>query len=408
MRLTKIVIQNYKSIENQEINLDGKSFFLIGGNGVGKTSAGAALIDLLEKNFPSNPVTNGKRDGYIEFSMDDGSKLFAKLDNEAKARIYYETNDGFEVATTADLLKKLGGDAHKFSIDAFLTMQPKPRRELLQKIVGIDLDELNDREKLLEDNRRLLKVQLKEQQGRIEPYDHNLIGITEFEDPDKYQHQKTEMLIFNEKYKDAEKAVDQMRTEIEELTLKLKTLTDRMKKGEDYLNHHSPFTPEQIEETETKYQEAKSLVNEVNKAQRLHKEFTRAEELEGKVKEFDKKILDVRRNKTELITANPLPADGLEFNEDGVLTLNGLPFEENQISTSSKVIAGLQIAESMLGKIKYIHFDASILDKNSSRKVLKWAESKGLQLCLERAVWEGGPLTVELVDESMTLEPAEA
>lgn len=397
MRVKKIFIENYKAIASQEIDLDGKSFFLIGGNGVGKTSAGSALIDLLEKNFPSNPVKNGERSGYIEFLLDDGSKLFAKLENGEKARIYYETVDGFEVATTAEVLKKFSGDAHKFNIDDFLRMQPKPRRELLQKLVGLDLEDINEREKMAEEARRVAKIKLKEQQGRIEPYDEALVEINEFEDADQYLTAANNMRLENQRYDDAKKVYDDLLKEIVDLENRLEGLKKREQRGREYLNRDK-YSEDDINFKLAQYEDAKKKINEVEKAKRLHKEFLRAQELEESVKDLDEKILKIRKEKNDLIHSNPLPADGLQFDESGDILLNGLPFESNQISTSAKVIAGLQLAESMLGKIKYIHFDASVLDKDRAREVLTWADSKGLQLCLERAEWDGGPLTVEIVD----------
>jgi hypothetical protein len=90
----------------------------------------------------------------------------------------------------------------------------------------------------------------------------------------------------------------------------------------------------------------------------------------------------------------------LEFGVDGGLTLDGLPFEDSQIATSRKIIAGIQIAMSMLGEIKYLHFDGAALDKASADHILKYAEDNGLQLCIERPIWEGGALKLEVYDET--------
>jgi hypothetical protein len=84
------------------------------------------------------------------------------------------------------------------------------------------------------------------------------------------------------------------------------------------------------------------------------------------------------------------------------LEIDGLPFESNQIATSRKMIAALEIAERMLGDIRYLHFDASILDKQNAQKIIDWANERDLQLCLERALWDGGELSYEIIEPQTT------
>jgi hypothetical protein len=46
-----------------------------------------------------------------------------------------------------------------------------------------------------------------------------------------------------------------------------------------------------------------------------------------------------------------------------------------------------------------MHFDASFLDNNSLREVQEWAESKDLQLLIERPDMEGGDITYEIIQD---------
>src|SRR5690606_22475831 len=80
MKVQKFEIQNYKALSgNHEVVPDGSSFFLVGANGKGKSSAGRVLIDLLTKNLPSKPITEGEKDGYVEITFSEGSKIYAKF-----------------------------------------------------------------------------------------------------------------------------------------------------------------------------------------------------------------------------------------------------------------------------------------------------------------------------------------
>src|SRR5690606_37317209 len=85
---------------------------------------------------------------------------------------------------------------------------------------------------------------------------------------------------------------------------------------------------------------------EKNEAIRLAKamkeEQERVVEKENELARWEEEVKRVRQEKEDAIRANPLPAEGLEFDPDGDgLLLNGLPFEDAQVATSAKMIAAL-------------------------------------------------------------------
>ena len=74
--------------------------------------------------------------------------------------------------------------------------------------------------------------------------------------------------------------------------------------------------------------------------------------------------------------------EGFGFTEDGI-TYNGLPLSAQQISSSAIYIAALKLASINVGNVRFLHFDASMLDNRSLQEVRDWAEKQDLQLGIE-------------------------
>lgn len=400
MKVLKFEIQNYMALSgDHEVIPDGSSFFLVGANRKGKTSVGRILIDLLTKNNPSKPVTDGKHEGYVEVTFDDSSKLFAKYDESKKSPILtFITPDGMKAATPKDFFDRLAGPGMTFDINKFLDMQPKPKRAMLEGMVGIDLSGLNQEESMLMNEAKEIRAEVKLQKARVRDYDKKLIDKDEVDIKElslkiamaKSENKRDEQLKID--IKRTESTIAELRARIEEEELHLFELsTVEIETTDDF----------EIQVWESDLEEADNKNIKIRHAKLMHDEEEELEKIELDLKAKEEEIKNVRQAKEDAIRAKPLPADGLEFDPDGDgILLNGMPFEDAQIATSEKMIAALQIAESQLGKIRYLHFDAAILDKENALRVLAWAEKKDLQLCLERPLWDGGELTMEILDKT--------
>lgn len=435
MRIKKFVIENYKAIRGRkEFTPNGASFFLLGGNGVGKTSAGHAIIDMLTRKMPTEPVTDGENAGYLEFTMDNGAKLIGRFLDGQKPVMEFITSDGYNVGSPKELFTKLAGEGMEFNIDDFLKLAPKPLREKLEKIAGLDLTEINEREAKAFDDRKLAKAQLRDQQGRVQPYDVDLVTkepVSAVDISEKIQA----LTAYANDYANYQKGQETLAGEIakghaaiqtmqEELEAYIKHATEKIKNSVDLIiaseeafkKNNADFQamaiPDQaaIDALKTELSNVEKTNQAITEAKQLHKEFVLAQELETKVAKLEQSVKAIREEKEAKIKASPIPAEGVTFSDTGDILIDGLPFQENQIAASRIIIAGIQIASSMLGDIKYLHFDGAALDKENADKVQEYAESKGLQLCIERPLWEGGELKFEIADHTAVAvpEPVEA
>jgi hypothetical protein len=90
---------------------------------------------------------------------------------------------------------------------------------------------------------------------------------------------------------------------------------------------------------------------------------------------------------------------GVSIDSKGI-TIDGLPLERTQISTSKLYTTALRIAAMNLGEVKTLYFDASFLDRKTLEEIEKWANEIGLQLLLERPDWNGGEIKYELIQST--------
>lgn len=400
MRIVKFIIENYKALKgNNEFNPSGASFMLIGANGQGKTSAGRAIIDFLTKSVPSKPVTEGEEAGYVEYIFDNGQKLLAKFSENGTNKLELLSPEGLKINTPKELIQKLTGTGMSFNIDEFMSMAPKPRRELLEKIAGVDLSDLNAKEKELEDLRRDANAESKAALARVKPYDPKLAELEEVDVTESIDT-LTQMNAANAAYEKVTKGIESRTNmiasyvdQINEIQAKLNICSYEIEAGNAWLKSNRLFTDKEIENQEILIKQA----DEIKEAKRIQKDDQDYQIKLEKAKEYDALIKVLRDEKERTIKSAKLPAEGLEFNGDDLM-IDGFPFEDSQVAASRKLIAAVQIAASMLGDIKYLHFDGAALDKQSADKILDWAEKNDLQLCLERPLWEGGGVKMEIIE----------
>ena len=194
-------------------------------------------------------------------------------------------------------------------------------------------------------------------------------------------------------------SITRSREEIRRLEMLIKAENDKIKEAESQLNDIDPVDEFELavwEDNLSKADEKNTEIREAKRQKVINDQYDKAVE---KLSKVEGQIKEVREEKEEAIKSKPLPADGMTFDPDGDgILLNDLPFEDEQVASSAKVIAALQIAAAQLGEVRYLHFDAAYLDKDNAFKVLTWAENNDLQLCMELPVWEPEALKMEVYD----------
>ncbi len=443
-RIRTISAINLKAISELSIDFNGCTAIITAGNNEGKTTFLTTLVNRIKGIKPEYIVKKGEEKGEQSITLTTGETFKWVFDINGKDRLQYISADGtIKTAVTKAIANKYFPEL--FDVDEFMKATPSLRVKMFQKLVGIDFTDINAEYTLAYSNRTNLnrdadkarvKLQATAKPEQVEPVDtDSLIKEKEVLRDSlnkKYQENKAENARIRGLW---EEECNQTKARVEEFNLLQKknfathqevliivhrlqelgwvdnkltnwvdTLKAAIKPNEEYVALPEPeWIVEMPDDSELKALDQKladaSKINMQAKSYQdylvLEKEYTDAQALAA---EADKKVKAIEQRKQEMLTGAKLPR-GIEMTDDGI-TVDGFPFDENQISTSKFYITALKLATIGLGEVRSLHFDASPLDKESLTEIMKWAEIANLQLFIERPEYNGGEITYELIEDN--------
>lgn len=451
MKIKKIEVLNYKAVQEQKIDLNGCSAIVIGGNNRGKTSMLRGVIDRMRGEKPEFIVKQGEEKGFNVLELTDGSRIEWKF-TEKTEQITYVTKEGFKL--TAGVLSQIGEKyfGSKFDIDRFLASSAREQVNILSRLIGIDLTELNTRYQAAYQDRTIANRELKNVEAKklIEPIevkapDIDSLKLRKLElksDLDKKNEQirnnntgkqlkyKAEVLRIteeNRKFNSEQSLILAEKQRAHDLFISIKEKVDNSifetcfneelagqifdKLPEPSENKPVPalldepiykdfVTDPSIDEIDLEIETAQKQETQF---QLYKKELTEFEEWQKSLAskreiavQKDKAVKDIEAEKVSLINKAKLPKE-FTFSEEGIY-YNGLPLTNNQLSSSAKYIAALKLNAMVLGEVRTMHFDASFLDKISLGEIQDWASENDLQLLIERPDFDGGKIAYQIID----------
>lgn len=109
-------------------------------------------------------------------------------------------------------------------------------------------------------------------------------------------------------------------------------------------------------------------------------------------------VKDILAEKDKLIREARMP-EGFGFTEEGI-QYNGFDLDRASQSSSALYIAALKLASLNVGNVRFLYFDASMLDNKSLEEVRAWAEENDLQLGIELVTRDGNEeIRYELMED---------
>lgn len=428
MKIKKIEVKNFKAIKDQSIDLNGCSAIVVAGNNKGKTSLLRGLIDRFMSKKPELILKKGESNGFNIVHLTDGSRIEWKFTEKTESFAYI-TKDGVEKKT--GVLTFIGERyfGKQFDIDKFINASSKEQSKMLQQIMDVDFSEIDERFKLAYDERTYINRKVKEHEAQKPDFDIDNFGHS-YEDELKYLEEKMEsakksnkrklvewehknnkhiqdIVYFNEKQTIIKQNRDMILAQLESLdNYKNTDLAEYIDfdGAQDYFNGlPKPQEKKKMESLKKPIlfdlvdfnNLIKEKENDVQKERAFKAWETKHKEILKQQKVHESLVKMIEKEKRELIEQSDLP-DGFEFHEDGIL-YNGFPLSDNQISSSSKYIAGLKLGSMVIGKVKTLHFDASYLDNKSLADVQEYAEKNDLQLLIERPEMDGGEIKYQII-----------
>jgi hypothetical protein len=457
-KIVKIEVKNFKAIAEQSLNLNGCSAIIIGKNNSGKTSLLKGLCDRVQGLQPSIVLKRGENNGFVIMELTDGCKISWKF-NDKSEQIVYTTSDGLEIkqGVIKYIQKKYFGESANFDIDKFIRDTPQDQRKTLLRLIGLNLDEIDNRYKLACAARTEAKNYLQTLKGNgvlqpdmvEKPEDPRSIietikNLNELElKARKVYDEEWEKILKewsdnNEKMREKVYAHNQIQKWQQEIlqsadetiqgiiksykilekigfdqfdNSSLIVFFNNLPKPKPLLEYHPlPYPEKPIYESkcEREISELKSKRDKIlnvdipaynyymKELERYNKYVSQVKIAEEKVKTSDDNVKKIEMEKADAIKASKMP-EGFSFDDIGLL-YNGFPLNKQSQSSSSMYIAGIKLATMNLGELKAIHFDASFLDKKSIEQVQEYADKLGLQLLIERVSYDAEEISYQIIE----------
>ncbi len=198
----------------------------------------------------------------------------------------------------------------------------------------------------------------------------------------------------------------------EEVKLFTQILKAKIEEKKTYAPSPEPkYIEEMPADTALRELDAKILdASEINTKAQAYKDYmdykAQTEAAKSEAEEADVAVGKIEAERKTMISNCKFPK-GVSFDADGV-TIDGLPLNRDQVSSSILYKTALRIGAMNLGEVKTLYFDASYYDKNSMEEIQTWAEGEGLQLLIERPDWDGGEIKYELIENKPQEAPKTA
>lgn len=416
MKIQQIKIKDFKVIKNFEADIKGHNIFLIGDNGVGKSSILQFLKIALGDQ--SNIPPNATGEGVVIASKDGGNYTFKVKFKDGKPVVEVTSPDGLKdtkKGTLAALIGAIGFDIDEFVSLSKTTAGQKKQVEIYKSFLDPEIikeiEALQVKVKSLETERTETGREEKRLKAVIESHPlRNEIDLSKFKEVDTASllDSLNKANTKNETIKDiglktanklaelaqTDNEIEELERKIIELREKKGTLSTEHEKGVKWLETNKPIDTTDIQ---TQINEASETNKKAAQAAQLVKD---REAHALAVEEYGTATANIDSQKAEIarfIKEMAVPVDGLQFDDD-MLIYKGVPVSEASLSTSEIMELGLlmKVAENKGLGILFLERGES-LGAQRLKDIQEMAAKNNMQLIIEE-VKRGESLHVEIME----------
>lgn len=396
MKIEKINIKNFKGIDSYEGEINGLNVYLKGPNASNKTSFIDAVWGCLSpKNLPKEPVKNGQKKGLVEIDLGDfiARSKFVKgkaVDFQLENKVFNNETEKFIKSPRTYLANRIG--IIDFNITDFFSKTDAEKLKYLAKILDADFSDLDSDIDECMESRKFDKKRFAELTAAVDYYskedaEAEIINIVELSKEIALENKKVETF-------------DRVKKGVEDAENQLIELQAKIDAGKLWLLNeiNVPIDGHLLKLTD-KLENSNTTNKKIQAAKNAKLVDIEVAELETQIEKTTNEIEDLRKKKAEKIS-KVLKVQNLMYDVEKELFLyNGLPFEANQINTAAQLIAGMQIAATMLKELKIVRVDASMIDKKNFNQVLSWAKENEIELFVEIVDRESEDARLEITVE---------
>lgn len=406
-KVKKITVSNLKALGHFEATLNGATCIVTGKNNGGKSSFLKTPIDRIRGSKPDIVLRHGEKEGFAELELTTGEKFIWQFNDNGKGfkeKLTFITEKNIPASVTKDLCRVYFPPV--FDVDEFLNSTPAKQKATLQKLTGIDFTEIDRIFKHAYEERTFANKRVAEEKAKLVLIDPDLPAepepLTELEKEyngiEVHNLKYANIVKENDGYKmklgENQQQIEQLQIQINALCDKNEIIEQSIDTNQTWLNEETNKPKENAEELADKITKQKARNIEIEENKKAKKQKVEYEKLVLEAEECDKAVKKVEAEKLDVVKNASMP-EGFGFSDDGI-TYNGFAFTKEQLSSSAIYIAALKLAAIGLGDVKTLHFDASLLDKNSLQEIEKWANENDYQLLIELVDRESGDIAYEI------------
>ncbi len=409
MKILKVSISKFKSLEDFESNIEGKNVFVVGENGVGKSTFLQAIDIALGKKKKLPTGENGEWEVWAD--KDGREWKFRVRMKDGKPTVETTSPEGVrDVRVSA--LKQVTG-AVDFDIDEFVSLSEteagrKKQVNIYKSLLDQEIQDFVKNHELKIDghyrDREDTNRDIKRLKGAVK--DHPLygqrLGDQKKIDASQIREQIIEASKTNEKVEKVQNGVEERTREITEVEAEILRLQEKhgklveeKEKGEAWLKSNEKI-------------DISGLSDELEKAETHNKRVSDLESLEQKQREIEKledesgemtALIDsCRQAVQDCIRDCDLPVEGLAFDEDRLM-YNGVPVEVGSLSTSEIMELGVRMKIVENPELPLIIQRGESLGSERLKTILDIAKKYNMQVLTEEVRRGEENLKIEFIAE---------
>lgn len=417
IKVKKVTLKRFKSIEDLEVDLDGKSVFLTGENGRGKSSFMQAIKIALGSSDDVPPNMTGN--GVVEVTKDGQPYTFAfKTGKSGKPELSVTLPDGTRESKKGiigGLVGPISFDINHFVSLSDSTSGRKEQVEQFKRLLPAEfingLEVFEKKVKTLYDDRTELGRKITTLEGFVkesklfgDDLKRKPVDVTALNaDLERANAHNNKVKEVQSRYEDRAKNISAKESEIEELEKKIAALKESLKEDNEKQNGAKDWL------SKNKEVETSSLIEAINNASTNNVIAAQAEEHNKKLKqlkefreEYEDYTVQIETNKQAIADAIrdfDSPVEGLTF-DDEKLIYNGIPVNKNSLSESEIMELGMKMAFASNPECGLIFMEkANEIGKKRLEYIMEFAKKYDLQLFFEEVRRGQDELLVEFVPE---------
>ncbi len=459
LKSIKLIVENFKNLQNVVVDIGGRSLMFIGPNGSGKSALIQAMMSPMNsKMLPTEPIKTGEEKAMIshtiagtidgvhkEYVMD---LFFTKKDS--KGRLVIKNENGEVLKSPATLIKSIIGNV-SFDVTQWLNDDAKKKLATIKTLTGKgqDIDVITANIKLEKDAQKKSKERAEELdailsnhglsaeevdkystrmdiaamqtamssiEGAQKQWDDVNNKVTGFKNTvenaetristvketaaSKIHTASTEIFRLQEEIKRQQGIIASATTECDNnvatINQETETARDNVIKGDAWLLANPRPSVSEVSNQINEAIAHNEKCNSISKLAEHQRELLKCREAMEAKKSVIAKLEDDRAS---IIKHSQLPIEGLTF-DDEILYLDGLPLEDGQINTARLWDVGVEVAMALNPNLKIIFLhDGSLFDKAHLKAVVEKIEARGYMAVVEMVAFEGDHLECKFTEE---------